>query len=292
MRWLGWMLPLLLTVACVIPDEDILIEDEFQNRHAVRIVEPVQLTPEAEAACDDVLAGNIKRCPQPPPTLPTHFLDPNLPDYEFCSCDKAAGQRDTNALGTFSLYAEDGDRDEDDKPEDELYGAFLLDVEPESPNPVTFFVNYTSYLDAETPAPAAGLSDYDDAIGRPSPEARQFLIDDGTEAHSVDLCNGALGENALERGWHTVQFIVTDRFWFTPVIFECPGGGTDCSDADKVPATDGDGTVLTAPPQIGVPDVAAGATYDSTSFHFFCRDALADPDVFPEDAMECQDQCE
>jgi hypothetical protein len=215
-------------------------------------VEPTQITAAADDACAAAVKG-LTRCPQAP-NSPGHFFDPQ--DYTFCSCDKASNARDSRPLPWFSLYAEDADRTEEGDPLDELFGAFLLDPAPAYEPDER--VAYTAFLDPTSPAPDALPVAYDDAIGRPAPALRDFTISD--ENGEVDLCNGNLGDE-LDWGWHTVQFIVTDRPWFTPEQ---------------------------GAQQVGVPDLAAGATYDTTAYTFFCHHWEADPEVDP---VDCSNQC-
>lgn len=234
--------------ACIIPDHEILIEDEFENRHPVKIVERTQLTEDADDACAAAVTG-LAGCPQAPTGI-AHFFDPA--EYQFCSCDKGSKARDDRPLLRFSIYAEDADRTEEGDPLDELYGAFVLDstsaIAPHER------VVYRMRVNPQVPALDAAQPAYEDAIGRPSPALREFSVENENE--EVDLCNEAK-DVELDRGWHTVQFIVTDRPWFTPE----------------------DGTI-----QEGVPDLAAGATYDTTTYTFFCYH-------WEEDPEECNDQC-
>jgi hypothetical protein len=257
---------------CIIPDYDIYAEGQFANRHAVRIVERVQLTDAAHLACKDE-DPRIERCPQAPETFARggHFLDPATnKDYDFCSCDKDSLLRDTRALRNFSLYAEDGDLEDDGTPLDSLYGAFMLD--PRAGAPPTDSVAYLAYLDPKAPALDALPSPYDEAIGRPFPALREFTV--GDENGEVDLCNGNAGDE-LAHGWHTLQFIVTDRPWFTPVV----------RDSDGNVVVDENGDPELAPQQVGVPDLAGAATYDVTSYTFYCSH-------WTEAEAQCQDQCD
>jgi len=239
--------------ACIIPDREILIEDEFENRHPIKIVERTQLTEEADEACADAVKG-LAGCPQAPRSL-EHFLDPSQAKYKFCSCDKSVGARDPEGLNPFSIYAEDADRTEEGDPLDELYGAFLLDLTAAfKPHER---VAYTAVLDPRVAALDAQQPAYENAIGRPTPALREFsVLDVSTDYNRVDLCNTNPGDDPLDRGWHTIKFITTDRPWFTPE----------------------DGAM-----QEGVPDLAAGATYDTTTYTFFCYHWEEDP--------ECNDQC-
>ena len=257
--------------ACIIPDDEITPGSGVVNNHAVRIVEELPLTAEANEAC---AAQSKSRgpCPQPPPSLPSHYLGPRARAYPMCICDKLAGQRD-RGLRPFSFYAEDADVTDDGRPEDDLFGALFLDRNPEV-LPTPEYLEYLNYLNPDDPAPDEHT---DTPIGRPNPQMRQFLISDG--GRFVDLCNGNRGEDSLAPGTHLLEFIVTDRRWFTP------SGPADVSEETD---TTGDVTTGTGPsvpvaPQIGVPDLAAGATFDIAAYVFECVDA--------DQVPECETQC-
>ncbi|MCB9566258.1 MAG: hypothetical protein H6710_03420 [Myxococcales bacterium] len=235
-----------LAAACVIPDRDIIIKDEtISNRYAVRIVEPLRLTVEASEACDDPETDPLEECPQPPPDDPRnvlpHFLDPSNPLYAFCSCPK--GQGDAGAQPTFSIYIEDRDLDAQNEP-DEIFAALLLDYTPTNAKPHDS-VRYRNFVNPQEPLPRAASIDYQ-PIGRPDPLLRELTL--GNEFRPFDLCNGAI-DTPLSPGFHSLSVIVTDRPWFTP---------------------DDDGLQTI---QEGVPDLAAGATFDVLTYVFFCAES-------------------
>lgn len=270
----SWLLglPAGLVLGCALPDLDIVIQSE-ENEHSVRIVQRLPVSDAADAACDEVLRANggnddAVPCPLIPEPLPTGLLDPSDPGRQFCSCP--SDQSDDNALGSFSVYAEDDDADVVDGkivPKDTLFAAFLLDVEEgsvEAPDAIA----YRSYLQPDSP----GLVREDLAytrtatkVGRAPPLLREFRIGSGS-LEPLDLCNDSgQGVGALSRGFHELIVVVTDRPWFTPG-----------DDEDRLPRED------------GVPDIAAGATYDEASWVFFCNDINEDQD----NPYECSDQCQ
>ena len=247
----------LLAVACVIPDRDIIITNaNITNRNPVRLVEPTRLTAEAEEACDDPDTEFIERCPQPPPdpidALP-HHLDPKNPDYAFCACP--LGQRDSKARPNFGIYIEDRDEDSE-RNLDEIYAALLLDPNPQNPTPQTA-VRYRIYVNPQDPVPLATSIDYD-PIGNRASTLRELRL--GSESSNFDFCNGAT-DVPLAEGYHSLVVMVTDRPWFTP--------------------DDG-------PIQEGVPDLSAGATFDTVTYFFACGSTTS---ADAKTATRCVDQC-
>ena len=77
-------------------------------------------------------------------------------------------------------------------------------------------------------------------------------------ADQIDLCNGA--GLPLSLGYHTLRVIVSDAPWFNPTEDEQTR-------------------------EIGVPDLANGATYDTLEYVFHCDDK-SDPEN-----KHCVDQC-
>lgn len=241
------------SLSCVIPDIYINVNDEsILNRTPVRIVEPLRLSPEAEEACDDY-DPMIEVCPQPPPEDPTrvlpHFLDPNEDQYLFCSCP--ARRYDAKARPPFTIYVEDRDEDAEGN-NDELYAALLVDYDPNNPRPYDS-VRYRSYVNPQEPIPLASSIEYE-PINRHDSILRELRL--GNENLNFDFCNGAT-DTALDPGFHTLSVLVTDRPWFTP----------------------DDGVI-----QEGVPDFIEGATFDVSTYVFFC-DAR---DVEPCQSTQCK----
>ena len=267
LRWQIAVPLALLAVACILPDQDIIVRTEDQNDSPVRIVQPTPLSLAAQCACDPAgctaadPADWNPTCPQPDASGLPHFLDPGTnPQFQFCSCP--LGEVDPDQLPAFELFAEDQDV-ENDAPKDDLFAVLLLDLQAD--DDPTSRVAYTRYLNANNPLPAA-FGDYAPEL-RPSPQLRSVFIGD-VDAR-IDLCNGNL--SPLSVGWHTVRVLVTDRPWFTTSV---TGGGQ------------GDGGETTVQ-QIGVPDVAAGATFDSRDYTFFCSNQEEDGDPF-----DCANRCQ
>ena len=235
---------IVIMTGCVLPDRDIQIVDEaIQNKHAVRIVEATPLSPQAQAACDADLKGESLICqPGQPEDVLRHFLDPTLPDYNFCSCDRAAGYEANNKLPAFPVYVEDRLDDESPTP---LYAAALLDVTPGTTDPQNA-VRYRDYISPLQPLDLEDQLQYTPSK-RPDPKLRVLNVGNGDP---IDLCNYA--DNVpLKPGFHELRIIVTDRPWF------------------KVQPDDPAG-------QAGVPDLASGATFDTTSYIFHCDDKSVD----------------
>lgn len=244
--------------ACILADKEIDIEDvKISNRTPVRLVEPVLLSEEAELACDPEPDDmKVVICPQPatdPRDVLPHYLDPNyviktdVDDYRpyyFCSCTQE-GQTDARAL-IYTLYVEDQDeapRSRD--PKDPIYAALFLDLPPRTDKPDNY-EDYPRHNNALTPLLPADLT-YK-PLYRRDPHLRQLVL--GDTDLPLDLCNG--GRTVLAPGLHTLTVMVTDRMWFT-----------------------GENNVE----QIGMPDVASGATFDSITYVFRCHDP-AEPGNF------------
>ncbi len=247
-----------MLVGCVLPDRDIQIVDEnIQNKHAVRFVEPTPLTPEAQDACDDGFNGKLLICqPGEPDFVLPRYLDPTYLEplngliYNFCSCDRAAGEESKFQLNSFNLYVEDR-LDDVDKGPSPLYAAALLDLRPDSTDPQNS-VRYRDYIDPLQPLDLDDQLKYT-PLKRPDPKLRVLNI--GGEG-TVDLCNRA-NDTPLKRGYHELRIMVTDRPWF------------------KADPEDVEG-------QAGVPDIASGATFDTISYIFRCDDKTDE---------HCQTEC-
>lgn len=223
-------------VACLIPDRDIQVLTTDFNQFPVRFVEGIPLDNAAGCAC----SASSCQCPLPAFTgLPT-FLDPEDPAYKFCICGN--NKIDAGRLYGVTLYAEDQD-EVDGVPDDLLYAVALLDWDPSYGDSAFEYVAYRSYLDPRT-ALNPFYSPYENGvIKRSRPYVRSLTLND--ETGRFDLCNDA--GRPLAAGYHTLSFMVTDRLWFKrETIAEMP-------------------TVLD-----GVPDIAAGATYDIKSYVFRC----------------------
>lgn len=240
---------LALAGACVLPDRDIQIVDEnIQNKHAVRFVEPTPLSPEAQDACDEDLAGRSLLCqPGEPDLVLPHYLDPNYLDpesgtfiYNFCSCDRVAGEESQIQLNPFSLYVEDR-LDDVAKGPSPLYAAALLDLPLNSSAPQDS-VRYRDFISPLQPLELDDQLEYT-PLKRPDPKLRVLNVGGGS---AIDLCNRA-NDTPLRRGYHELRIMVTDRPWF------------------KVNPEDVEG-------QPGVPDIASGATFDTISYIFRCDD--------------------
>jgi hypothetical protein len=68
---------------------------------------------------------------------------------------------------------------------------------------------------------------------------------------------------------HELRVIVTDRPWYQHVEL----------DADGAIVLDEDGEPVRGDPVFGVPDLPAGATYDTRAFVFSCGDSVAGGDT-------------
>lgn len=222
-------------VACIIPDRDIQVRTTDFNLYPVRFVEGIPLTQEARCDC----SSKTCECPLPDITgLPT-FLDPNDLDFQFCICSE--NKIDEGALPGVFLFVEDQD-EVDGEPADLLYAAALLDWNPTLAVPATNYVAYRDYLDPRADLNLSYSYSYEnDVIKRPRPYVRSIELD---RDDAFDLCNGA--GRPLEPGLHTLTFMVTDREWSSRIT---------------------DGAEVTYD---GVPDIAAGATYDIQTYVFQC----------------------
>lgn len=261
----------LMGQACVLPDLDIVTEDEkITNKQAVRFAPSALLSAHADAACIQRDPELDEGCPQPatdPSDVLPSFLDPRYraPDntlpYDFCTCDP--GERDDKALPPFILYVEDRDEDARTRtPKDSIYAALLLDVDPKDDEPY-LKVRYSSYLDTDRPLEPAD-TEYEPLL-RPPPHLRQLSL--GDETQRVDLCNRA-GGDALAPGYHTLRIIVSDRPWFQ--------------------RTDSNGQKVT---QTGVPNLAIGATFDIATYVFHCDEKREDDKSTTYNEAHCVSQC-
>lgn len=243
------------SAGCVLPDQNINVSDEqILNRSAVRIVEPQQLSLEAEEACDEHNQEvEFENCPQPPPdpaNLLPHFLDPQ--EYVFCSCPM--GSVDSQAQANFPIYIEDRDQDIDGE-YDDIYAAILLDYTPENTKPYTS-IRYREYVNPQNPVPLATNIEYQ-PIGRHDQALRELRL--GNENRNFDFCNGAT-DTAIEAGFHTLTVLVSDRPWFTTEDVMLEDGGVQ------------EGVI-----QEGVPNFVQGASFDLSTYVFFCNAADVDP---------------
>lgn len=255
-------------VACILQDREIeVINEDIQNKQAVRIVEPIQLSRAADEACVDAAneadegGDRIEICPQPGiGGALTNFLDPKIPAYNFCACDP--GERH-KPLRESTLYVEDRDDRRKEGP-DPIYAAIQLDLAPDSPNP-HLYVRYDHLVN-----PYVNLS-LDDQINyrpvkRPDPKVRQLKLGAGDDV--IDPCNDVDPlDQPLSHGYHTMRLIVTDREWFT----------------------DPDGKQ-----QPGVPDLSAGATFDTRTYVFHCNTKTVDSEATAAavtEADRCKREC-
>ncbi len=241
----------LVATACIIPDKDIAVEGVFTNPGAVRIVERIPVGEDADLACAE-RSDKATVCPQVPTaaSLPSGWIPTPL-----CVCPDGAS--DGSAFGEVRVYAEDPDVDDDGGPKDDLFGALLLDFDPFQHEPFER-VAYRNLLQPDRPAERVVSSEYQNVFGRTDPQLRFFRI--VGPAGIVDLCNDNEG-NKIEPGIHSLKLVVTDRPWFTPVL----------RDEDGNPVIDPDtNEPVLLPQQVGHPDLAAGATYDTVSWVFSC----------------------
>jgi hypothetical protein len=252
------LLTTLILAACILPDRDInIVNEDIQNKHAVRIVEPIELTEEARLACEEAAKeddAQAEACPQPGSNPLAHFLDPQIDDYNFCACDAQEAQEEQKKLREVTLYVEDRDETRDHE-FDTLYAAIQLDLDPTDPSP-HLYVQYEDFVNAAVPLPDDDQLEYS-PVKRPDPHLRVLKL--GNDVRRIDLCNDVKAiDKPLPRGFHTLRLIVTDRPWFT----------------------DEDGK-----PKPGVPDLASGATYDTLTYIFHCDDKTNKEDE------HCLDEC-
>ncbi|EDM79042.1 hypothetical protein PPSIR1_10580 [Plesiocystis pacifica SIR-1] len=238
-----------LGAGCIVPDTFIDVRVGGQNEHGVRIVESIPLDEAAAEACNADL-----ECPMPRETGLPVYLDPREPEYQFCICGE--NQIDDNRLNPVTLYAEDADQDEG-MARDSLYAALLLDWSPTTGDSAFDYVAYRSYLDPRSPVPLF-FSPYEtQVIRRPTPFQRAIQLSD-VDGSSFDLCNGSGTE--LTPGVHTLTLLVTDRDWFQTEPTIVTGDTGDESGGFETLAIKLE----------GVPDIAAGATYDLETYVFSC----------------------
>ncbi|MEM7157512.1 MAG: hypothetical protein AAF799_32025 [Myxococcota bacterium] len=235
---------------CIIPDAGIIVEDEFLNAGAVRIVEPTPVTIRADEDCDELTT--LGGCPRVPDTLPSGLIRTDSP---LCVCPGA-----DQGLGEFDIYVEDPDVDEDGDPRDDILGALFLDM-PSTASDPSLFLAYTGLLAPDEPATRFRASDVQ-TIERPDPHLKAWTL---AGQPRVDLCNDNDGIQ-IPPGLHVLRLIVTDRPWYTPVL----------RDADGMVIEDEDGEVVLGDPVVGMPDLAGGASYDTRSYVFECLDS-SDP---------------
>lgn len=248
---------LLVLAGCILPDREIIIVDEnVQNKHAVRFVEPIPISEESLNVClAEIKPMEVCQPGQPERALP-HFLDPAIEAYQFCSCEVDT-QEDSRKLPVSTFYIED--RANEVGKDFEIYAALQLDIKPGETEP-SQKVLYQSYLDPKVPLkPPSDDLKYEPPRRPDTGRALRELTLGNPETGGIDLCNGV--GLPLTYGFHTLRIIVTDAPWFNP---------TD-DDADR---------------EAGVPDLANGATYDTLDFVFFCDDR-SDPIKRPR----CQAQC-
>ena len=247
--------------ACIIPDREIRILDEDLNPNAVRILERTVITDQMSALCNGNKEAkepvDLRFCPPVRDTLPSGLVRPS-DGGPFCICDSG---RDNRAINFFYIYAEDADLDAD-VARDTLYGVFLLDPDPDpeedEPGDQVAFERYWSPCAAGEEIDAEALEGSDrtsPSEARDPPPQWRFRIDDATG--KVDFCNGNGTRDALEPGLHNLQFMVTDRPFFTAPYEDDPNDGV---------------------PQCGVPDIAIGASYAVVTYVFECVDASDDDD--------------
>lgn len=230
--------------ACVLPDLEIDVEDEqITNRNAVHIVEPVLLLEAAHDGCPESF------CQQPylrPDNALPYFLAPET--YPFCSC----GPNETSAktLSSFKLFVEDRDEEPRSRtPKDDLFAAFFIDLAPSDPRPPSKQAFQGRVIPDDEPLDLAE-EDYNPFL-RSEPHLRQLPV--GEYEIPLDPCNHA-DDQPLPVGFHTLKIMVTDRPWYK---------------AKNIP-------------QVGVPDLARGATFDSVTYVFYCLDGKSD-----ENAERC-----
>ena len=97
-------------------------------------------------------------------------------------------------------------------------------------------------------------------IERPDPHLKNWTL---AGQPQVDLCNDNDG-TPLQPGTHQLRVIVTDRPWYRPVLL----------DAEGAVLLDDEGESVLGDPVIGMPDLAAGASYDTATYVFQCFDGF------------------
>ncbi len=250
-RWTrGGALSLALGLGCIIPDSGIVVEDEYVNMGAVRIIEPTPVTPRADEDCDEL--PGVPACPEVDDTLPSGLIRPDSP---LCVC-----QQGDLGLGGFEIFVEDPDVDDVGDPRDDIIGAFFLDMPP-NPDDTRDYLAYTNQLPPEEPARPFRAAEVL-TIERDDPNLKAWTI---APQSRWDLCNDNDGAK-LEVGLHNLRLIVTDRPWYRPLR----------TDAAGRPLTDEDGEMIFGDPVIGMPDLQAGASYDTANYVFECFDEAGD----------------
>ena len=252
-----------LAAACIVPDRDIRVIREDTNESPVRLVEPPPQSQlikcECAGPCEELPPEDIAAlsCPVPPSTALPHFLDPiDGTQWQFCSC--AEGRVDAKRLPGVFFYVEDQDS-EDNAAKVDLYGVLLLDW-PAGADPHDY-IAYTQALDPLVPLQIKTSTYETEVILRPPPRLREFRVQNLTTG-SFDLCNDA--DKPVTEGYHTLTVLVTDRFWYT---YE----GVDI--------------------QPGVPDLLAGATYDTATYVFHCIEDNPEEDPPDDTPFPNQDYC-
>jgi hypothetical protein len=153
----------------------------------------------------------------------------------------------------------------------------LLDATLDEPRP-SDRIAYRNYLEPCGTATNRSVLEADPPRVVPNEERddvpqRLFRLDDGSGRGTIDLCNDNSG-SPVEPGFHTLQFMVTDRPFFRPAILDSEGEPEEIQ-----------GEPLFGPQQCGVPDLAAGATYAVAEYVFECR--LAGEDADPAGECDC-----
>ncbi len=274
----------LLLAACPLPDRGIDVVTEDVNTSPVRLIEPIGLSKAQRCECDvDANGCDPKKpeepleaeCPLPDVIGLPHFLDPVDPVYRFCKCD--SGSEDQGALFPVEFFAEDQDKLPDvEAPADTLLAAILLNTSPES-NPSSDVSYQERYRSATDPLPSVVGNGYK-PDGRPTPYVRRIFVGD-PETLRWDLCNG---DPKVKAGFNTFTVLVTDRPWNEVTLKADPDSGI---------------SEPTIQQQVGVVDVAGGATYDTQTYTFYCSSA-DDPNnpVTPggegNDPFKCVERCQ
>ena len=264
-------------VGCIIPDDNIEVEPPRTNEGAVRIVHSVGLTEEAVEACQRVpILGEAESqretCPLPPETLQPGLIRSER-GQNFCVCQDDFF--DDNALGFVDIHVEDADVDsKTGEPTDDIFGAFLLDVDlPSGGQALTeddlrAAVAYENYLNPNEPAQLVqlGAGSYEEPIGRPRTNLKSWRL--GVDL--VDLCNDNDGAKLEGGPLHSLRLVVTDRPWYVPVAVN--KDGQPLMDGDKFARQEVD-------PLLGVPDLPGGASYDVANYTFECLTEEVDAEV-------------
>jgi hypothetical protein len=266
-RDLGALAPLLVSglstallgSACILPDLEIEFREDEVNQHPVRFVASTPMSVDDQCECElratgtDACAGvpageELPNCPYAPLAAVPQFMPEEL---NFCSCNP--GEKDTRAPGAIDdLFVADQDA-VDGNPEDSIFAVALLDLPSNANADPTDYVAYRELVDPRVPLSAVShdLLFNADILPIPRPRLRQLRI--ANPDNRFDLCNdGGPGFGPLAPGWHTLTLMVTDREWLTLVNVDTEGNVIDRFVRD------------------GVPDVAAGATWDTRTYVFNC----------------------